>query len=124
MALMKAAKWKITCILGNVGDPRDPDLGIYEDIQAALPSVSPLKNFLKIRGNDVEKKTFPKISTPQKTTRNKNMSTPKKINTKETASKKTTLKKRDHPEEEKLPHEKQAKTTPKKNDDVDMIQSR
>jgi hypothetical protein len=64
MALMKVAKWKITCILGNVGDLGDPNLGIYEDIQEALPSDSPLKNVLKIRGNDVEKKTFPKISTP------------------------------------------------------------
>ncbi|KAM0904021.1 hypothetical protein ACQ4PT_018290 [Festuca glaucescens] len=64
MALMKAAKFKRMCILANVGDPGDPNIGISEDIHAAFPSVSPLKNYSKNRGKNVAKKTFPKISTP------------------------------------------------------------
>ncbi|KAM0927896.1 hypothetical protein ACQ4PT_002139 [Festuca glaucescens] len=112
----------------------DPNLGISKDIQAAFPSVSPLKNFSKNRGKNVEKKTFPKISTPQKTTPTKNTSketttkkaTPKKMNTKETTLKKTTPKKmntmKTTPKKKITPRKKHAKATPKKDDDVDMIQ--
>ncbi|KAM0824178.1 hypothetical protein ACQ4PT_070379 [Festuca glaucescens] len=97
----------------------DPNLGISEDIQTAFPSVSPLKNLSKNRGKNLEKKTIPKISTPQKTTRTNNTSmettpkkkTPKKMNTKETT-----------PKKKSTPCKKQAKTTPKKDDAVDIIQ--
>ncbi|KAM0859795.1 hypothetical protein ACQ4PT_046930 [Festuca glaucescens] len=126
----------------------DPNVGISEDIQAAFPSVSLLKNFSKNRDKNVAKKTFPKSSTPQKTTPTKNTSketttkkatrkkmntkettpkktTPKKMNTKETTPKKTTPKKMNTkgttPKKKSTRRKKQAKTNAKKDDDVDMI---